>query len=103
MHDENGWLQTLTGAVIAGPGKGYNIEKVLCTTVEGQSLTQENFGNMSLLIESALEWTNSEFERLCEELSKELEGIPRETLLNQPNVTYRAPEADEVHSPRVSN
>ena len=103
IHDENGWLQTLTGAVIASPDKGYNIEKVICTTVEGQSLNQENFSNLSLLIQNALEWVNSEFDRLCQEISRELESTPRETLLNQPNVKYRAPEAVDVHSPRESS
>lgn len=101
VHDENAWLQTLAGAAIAGPGKGHNIEEVICSTVEGQFLSPENFGNLTLLIEHALEWTNSEFERLCKEISEELEKVPRETLLSQPNVQYRAPEAGDVHSPRA--
>ena len=100
VHDENGLLQTLSGAVIASPGKDYNIEMVTCATVEGESLSQAHFGNLTLSIEHALKWVNAEFEKLCVQISKELENIPRETLLRQPNVTYRAPEADDVHSPR---
>jgi hypothetical protein len=102
VHDANDWLQALTGAVIASPDKGYNIEKVICTTFEGQSLVEGNFSNLSLLIDHALTWVNAEFEKICVHIKEELERIPRETLLAQSDVKYRAPEAGDIHLPHSS-
>ena len=68
--------------------------------MEGNSLNQPNYSNLWLLIERALAWIEPEFERLCEEIKAELEKIPRETLLSQPDVTHRAPEADDIYQPR---
>ena len=101
VHDDNAWLQVLTGAVVAGPGKGYNIEKVLCTSFQGQTLNDGNFGNLYLLIEHALAWVESRFDTLCEDITEELERLPRETLLSQPELKYLAPEAKDVDSPRA--
>ena len=99
-HDENAWLQVLAGAVIASSGKAYNIEKVTCATFQGQTLDDGNFGNLYLLIERALTWAESRFDALCDEVTEELEKLPRETLLDQPDLKYRAPEAKDVNSPR---
>jgi hypothetical protein len=96
IHDENGWLQTWAGAVIAAPGKNYNIEKIICGTTEGETLTPEHYGNMYLLVEHAIAHVNSESDKLCDEITAELEKVPREKLLDQPPITYRAPVAEEV-------
>jgi hypothetical protein len=100
VHDDNAWLQILTGAIIAAPGKGYHIEMIVSTSFQGQTLEQENFGNLYLLIEHALSWVGSRFDELSEEITAELEKVPRETLLAQPDMKYRAPEAHDVDSPR---
>lgn len=99
IHDVNAWLQVPAGAVIAAPGKGFNVEEVICDTFEGNSLNQPNYGNLWRLIERALAWIEPESERLCDEIKAELEKIPRETLVAQPDLTYRAPEADDIHEP----
>jgi hypothetical protein len=100
VHDENGWLQAITAVAIASPDKNYNVERVIYTVLEGGSLRQEDLSNLSLLIEKALSWVNSEIDGLCIYITNELEKVPRERLLSQPNVKYRSPEAEEVHLPR---
>jgi|SRR6266704_4626606 len=100
VHDTNGWLQAFGGAVISPPDRDYNIEKVTCTVIEGNSLVQDNFGNLSGLIDHALEWVEIEFKKLCDHITEELEKIPREKLLAQPDIKYRAPEAEDIHLPR---
>lgn len=100
VHDENAWLQVLTGAVVAVPGRAYNMEKVVCASFQGQTLNDGNFGNLYLLIEHALVWVESRFDTLCNDITEELEKLPRETLLGQPQLKYRAPEAKDVDSPR---
>jgi hypothetical protein len=100
VHDDNAWLQVLAGAVIASPGKGYNIEKVICTSFQGQTLNEGSFGNLYLLIHEALKWVESRFDTLCDDISKELERLPRERLLSESTLKYQAPEAEDVDSPR---
>jgi hypothetical protein len=101
VHDENGWRQVQIGAVISAQGKGYNVEKVVCNAVIAQTLNQGNFGNLFLLLNSALEWTALRFETLCNEIAAELEKLDREALLDQPNLEYRAPIAEEIHLSRA--
>lgn len=100
VHDENAWLQVLAGAVVAAPGKGYNIEKIICAGFQGQTFDGANFGNLYLLIENALTWVGARFDTLCEDITEELGKLSRETLLSQPDLKYRAPEAKEINSPR---
>jgi hypothetical protein len=100
VHDDNAWLQVLAGAIIAAPGKGHNVEKVTCTSFQGETFNDGNFGNLYLLIQEALKWIASRFDTLCDDITEELERLPRETLLSQPDLTYRPPEAPEVDSPR---
>lgn len=100
VHDDNAWLQVLTGAVISYPGKGYNIEKIICTSVQGQTLNEGNFGNLYLLIQEAIKWVETRFDALCESIGAELEKLPRERLLSEANLKFKAPEAKDVDSPR---
>jgi hypothetical protein len=97
IHDESGWLQTSPGAVIAAPGKNYNIEKIICATAEGETLNPANYGNMYLLVEHAIAYVNSESDKLCDEITAKLEKVPRGKLLDQSEIMYRAPVAEEVH------
>ena len=99
-HDQNSWLQAITAVAITSPDKDYNIERVLCTTFEANSLEQANFSNLSLLIENVLSWVNSQYDELCIHITNELEKVSRETLLSQPNIAYRAPKAEEIHLSR---
>lgn len=87
VHDENAWLQPLTGAVVAGPVKGYNIEKVLCASFQGQTLNDGNFGNLYLPIEHPLAWLEFRFDTLCDDITEQLEKPPREMLLSRPDLT----------------
>lgn len=100
VHDENAWLQMLTGAVIASPDKGYSIERVTCTSFQAETFSDANFGNLYLLIEEALKWVESHCDTLCDNITEELEKLPRETLLSQLDLEYRPPEAEDVDSAR---
>lgn len=93
VHDENLFLKALPAVAIASANKSYNIEKVICATVEGETLHQSNFSNLNLLIERALSWVNSQSDKLCIYITKELEKIPREMLLSQPEVKYQASDS----------
>ena len=106
VHDENLFLKALSAAVIASSSKSYKIEKVVCTTIEAESLDQPSFGNLNLLIDRALSWVNSQSDKLCVYITGELEKLPREVLLSQPDLKYQPPElrADvrETTSPELA-
>lgn len=100
-HDENAWHQTMTGAIVAAPGKGYKIEEVVCMTFALQTLGDGDLGNLRNLVQLALAWTESEFQRLTREITTQLEGQPYESLLAQPAPPpFRGPTAEEVHRTR---
>lgn len=97
VHDENSYVQASTGAVIAPENKGHKVEKVICTSVMSITLNDENLGIFDRLIGEALKWVESRFDQLCEQITEQLEGLPYETLLAQPDMTpYRAPTANDV-------
>jgi hypothetical protein len=85
VHDDNDYSHAmLTGAVIAAEGKSYKIEKIICTSLVPNTLVEGNLGNLILLIDSALAWVISEFDKLCDTITAELEAEQYATLLSQP-------------------
>ena len=97
VHDENSYVQASTGAVIAQEGGDRKVERVICTKVTSVTLTDENLGILDRLIGEASKWVESRFDKLCEQITAQLEDQPYETLLAQPDMApYRAPTANEV-------
>ena len=97
VHDENPYVQASTGAVIASESQGHKVKKVICTSITSITLTDENLGILDRLIGEALKWVELRFDQLCEQITEQLEGLPYETLLAQPEMTpYRAPTANDV-------
>lgn len=100
VHDVNGFSQVTAGAVIAAPGKGYKIEKIVSVTSHAVS-HDVNFGNCSLLIEDALKWVKSRYDQLCDGLTPELEGRSYEDLLASPSLSMESPQpTNEITKPR---
>lgn len=102
VHDENSYAQSIPGAIINNGTKGYSIEKIICFSAFGATLEQNNYNNLKLLIEKAMVWVVSEFDRLCELLTAKLEQERYEDLLARDAITYHAPTVDEISGPRKS-
>jgi len=100
VHDENSYVQSLPGAVLNGGDKTYKIEKIVCLNAVGITLEQANYSNLKLLIGKARTWVDSEFDKLCDILTKELELEPYETLLTKEAISYQAPTVDEISKNR---
>ncbi len=100
VHDENSYAQCIPGAVLNKEDHPYKIEKIVCFCVIAVTLNQPNYSNLLLLIQKAKAWVISEFDRLCEILTKELEAESYEDLFRREVITYRAPTADEIHEKR---
>ena len=100
VHDENSYAQCLPGAVLNKKGMDHKIAKIVCLSMLGDTLGQENYSNLHLLITRAREWVVAQFDQLCEVLTSELEAKPYEELLALGGITYTAPDADDVHKAR---
>lgn len=97
IHDENSLSQSITGAAAINRGdKPYKIEKIVCFAAISDVLGQENFSNLKMLIQKALEWVDAEFETCCQRLSRDLEMKPYDELFNMDVVMYSKPDIDDV-------
>jgi hypothetical protein len=75
--------------------------RLVAATHRSTTMASATGGNLYLLIERALAWVESRFDTLCDDITDELEKLPRETLLSQPDLKYEAPAAKDVDSPRA--
>ena len=100
VHDENSYAQCLPAAVLNKKGMDHKIAKIVCLSVIGDTLGQENYSNLHLLATRAREWVITQFDQLCEVLTSEFEAKPYDELLAMDGITYTAPGADDVHKRR---
>ena len=96
LHDENAYAQGQTCAVLNDGTKPYKVEKILGFSVLGQTLVQDNYSNMKLLVTRTLEWLNVEFDSLCDDVTEELERVPYDELSKRLPLVYRAPTFEDV-------
>jgi hypothetical protein len=100
VHDENSYAQSIPGAILNHREKPNKIEKIVCFNAIAETLDQNNFGNLDLLIRKAREWVASEFDTLCEMLTTELEQESHEALARRDSISYSAPLLAEVKNKR---
>ena len=100
IHDENSYAQSIPGAILNGRDKTYKIEKIVCLSAIAETLGQENYNNLSLLIKTAKQWVIGEFDKICENLTQELEAKPYDELINRKAITYTAPGLDQISKNR---
>lgn len=102
VHDENSYTQCLPGAVLNKKDMDQKIAKIVCLSLVGSTLGQENYQNLHLLATRAREWVVTQFDELCNVLTSDLEPKDYEELFAMEGITYTAPTADEVHEPRAA-
>jgi len=102
VHDENSYAQCLPGAVLNKEGMDHKIAKIVCLSVIGHTLGQENYSNLHLLVTRAREWVIVQFDELCDVLTSEYEATPYDELLALDGITYTAPGPDDVHKRRAA-
>ncbi len=100
VHDENSYAQCWPGAVLNKKEMNRKIAKIVCLSMIGDTLAQENYSNLCLLITRAQQWVVGQFDQLCNILTKELEAEQYETLVAREGITYTTPGVDEMHKPR---
>lgn len=97
VHDENSYAQCLPGAVLNKKDMDHKIAKIVCLSITGDTLSQDNYSNLHLLVTRAREWVVAQFDELCAELTSELEPQPYDELFALDGITYTWPGADDVH------
>jgi hypothetical protein len=100
IHDENSYAQANPGAVLNDAAKPYKIEKIVCSVVLAETLDQNAYSNLKLLIEQALAWVIAEFDALCSQLTAELEGMSYAELASMPRLTTNSPSVEEINARR---
>lgn len=97
VHDENSYAQCLPGAVLNKKDMDHKIAKIVCLSITGDTLSQDNYSNLHLLVTRAREWVVAQFDELCAVLTSELEPQPYDELFALDGITYTWPGADDVH------
>jgi hypothetical protein len=96
VHDKNSYTQCIPGAVLNKAGMEIKIAKILCSSFHGQTLGQDSFFNLGLLISHAIEWVTRQFDELCDKITADLESLKYEELYNMESVTYSKPTMDDL-------
>jgi len=96
VHDENAYAQCVPAAAINDGSKSYNIEKIIAFTSTGVTLDQSGYNNLHLATRDALAWIAGKFDSLCDEITVDLEKVPRATLLEYPDVKIAIAKPEEV-------
>jgi|SRR5471030_127125 len=100
IHDENSYSQSLPGAAINNGSKPYKIEKIICFSARSVTNVKESKLNLRLLITDSLYWVISEFDKLCDQLTTELEKENYESLSERQVMHYETPKLTEISQPR---
>lgn len=100
VHDENAFSQCLASAVLNRRDHTPKIAKVVCVSMTGNLLCQDNYSNLTMLVEKARTWVAHEFDALADILTLELEAMTYETLTELEAVTQTAPTVNEIGNKR---
>lgn len=99
-HDENAFTQCLVGAVINSLDAPHKVEKIVTMTLHGETGEDGDVSNLRNLIHAARRHVDQRYDRLCEQLTSDLEAQPHDDLVSREGLTYRIPTADEVRTKR---
>jgi hypothetical protein len=102
VHDENSYAQSVPGAVLNNGRKSFKIEKIVCFNVFGDTLDQEGYDNLGLLVRDARAWVAAEVDALCESITADLEAKTHEDLLSRDAVTISGPKIEEIGKRRTA-
>lgn len=89
-HDDGDFTTDVVGAVI-GPSEERNVERILYMHAFAVHLSDSEVTNLGLLIEHALRWVVSEFDRRADELADSLRESSYADLLALPDATIDKP------------
>lgn len=102
IHDENSYTQCIPGALLNNGNKDFKVEKIVCFGAIAETLEQNNFSNLDLLIKKARDWVDAEMERFFVDITNELEKESYNNLCLREPIVYKAPSLEEIRENRNS-
>lgn len=96
VHDENPFSSVTAGVILNRAGMRRKIAKVVCVSNHLQTLNQETWNHLRLLIETTNIWVMDQFDRLCENLTRELEQLDYRELMHMENMKIEVYSWDAV-------
>lgn len=99
-HDENPISQCLVGAVINKLDASCKVEKIITMPILGEMNSEGNIKNLKDLISRTLNFVEIRYDKLCIEITKELELQPHAELIEMENLSYTVPTAEDVSGKR---
>ncbi len=99
-HDENSILQCLPGAIINKKEAPHKIEKIITFNLQGITHDEASIDNLRELIGRSGKYVESRYDKICKELTDELEKMSHEELTKMKQMHYSIPKRDEVAKKR---
>lgn len=100
VHDDNSYSQCNTGAILNNVDAEYKIAKITSSTVVAGLNIDGDMNNLRLLCLRAKEWVVQEYDKLADEITRDLEARNYEDLINEPNLSFKAPTLEEIGETR---
>ncbi len=100
IHDENSYAQSIAGALLNKGDKKFKIEKIVYFSVFAETLDQNNYSNLVLLIQKSKIWVETEMETLFMTITNELEKESYEKLCSRKAIKCTVPGINAVSETR---
>jgi len=100
IHDENPYSQSLVAVALMKSEAPYKVADILSLVFNAFLVENEHLRSFSRLVKFTLDWVRAQRDELHNILGKKYEQVPYEEILALPDVTYRAPVADEASKAR---
>lgn len=99
-HDQNSYAQSIPCAALNAGNKSYKVEKILFINFQADSLNNENYSNLYLLISQALDFVNSELDNMFIRATEMVEMLKFDEIMKFEDVNYTSPTLDDVSKKR---
>ncbi len=101
VHDENSYSQSISGAILNNGDKDFMIEKIVCLSVQSETLSQDNYNNLHLLITKTKAWVYKEFDSQCDIITTALEKEQYKKLFEMKSMDFKTPTVEEITKKRM--
>ena len=96
VHDENSLHQSYPGAIINGPEDKIQIEKIITFVATTDFFGQEVYSSLCRLVDEAIAFVESEYDKLSKIITGDLEKMPSSQLMSMPEIQYKKPNSNDV-------
>lgn len=99
-HDDNPISQCLVGGIISKKESPRKVEKIITMIISGEVNGDENIDNLRRLIKISHRYVEGEYDKLCAEITKDLEIMSHVELTCLESLEYKKPDAEDFSANR---